>query len=161
MTMNMDSGALESSHPISGAEISELVFAGKHLIQAIFSRCSLREIETLIDDGAPLWYQLEENGMSALHAACHVQNHEIVQYLIAKGAIWNLVDNLQNTAADIALSLNDTASYTMIRDAGLRLGRILCILPLSKSTESDRAASCFAGKAKQRPTHISWYFAAA
>ena len=33
-----------------------------------------------------------------------------------------LVDNFQNTAADIALSLNDEQIYNMIRDEGIRAG---------------------------------------
>lgn len=33
-----------------------------------------------------------------------------------------LVDNVGNTAGDIALSLNDQESYRIIRDAGLRSG---------------------------------------
>ena len=42
-----------------------------------------------------------------------------------------LVDHLQNTAGDIALSLNNEECYTIIRDAGLRSGE-----PTSRIRES-------------------------
>jgi hypothetical protein len=34
-----------------------------------------------------------------------------------------IVDDVGNTAGDIALSLNDAESYRLIRDAGLRSGK--------------------------------------
>lgn len=39
-----------------------------------------------------------------------------------------IVDNLHNTAADIALSLNNELCYTAIRDAGIRAGKILFVI---------------------------------
>jgi hypothetical protein len=36
-----------------------------------------------------------------------------------------VVDKLQNTAGDIALSLNNEPCYTAIRDAGIRAGKVL------------------------------------
>lgn len=35
------------------------------------------------------------------------------------------VDNLHNTAGDVALSLNNEECYTIIRDAGIRSGALL------------------------------------
>jgi len=36
------------------------------------------------------------------------------------------VDNLHNTAADIALSMNNESCYRLIRDAGIRSGKAIC-----------------------------------
>lgn len=42
--------------------------------------------------------------------------------LLQSSESYILVDHLQNTAGDVALSLNNEACYTIIRDAGLRAG---------------------------------------
>jgi protein arginine N-methyltransferase 2 len=80
--------------------------------------------------------------MSPLHAAAYVRRPDVAKFLIQEGAVWNAgayrvqvcfglelkpwlgytVDNLKNTAGDIALSFNDEETYTLIRDAGIRSG---------------------------------------
>lgn len=40
------------------------------------------------------------------------------------------VDNLHNTAGDIVLSMNNEACYNIIRDAGIRSGKLCSIIPL-------------------------------
>ena len=45
------------------------------------------------------------------------------------------VDNLHNTAGDVALSLNNGASYTIIRDAGIRSGT--CVSGISVTDIPD------------------------
>lgn len=52
------------------------------------------------------------------------------------------VDNLKNTAGDIALSLNDEDTYMVIRDAGLRAGAFLSGCLLLKTTNGYES-SCF------------------
>ncbi|KAI8968636.1 S-adenosyl-L-methionine-dependent methyltransferase [Trametes punicea] len=82
---------------------------------------------SMVEAGAPLWYQ-DDEGTSPLHAAAYVESDELVRFLIEEGAIWNAVDNLHNTAGDIALSLNNERSYTIIRDAGIRSELLLTLL---------------------------------
>ena len=74
----MDHGAVDSA-----------IRQGSYLIQTILSASpsDFPHIEALIK-GAPLWYQ-DEDGLSALHAACLVEHPEVVQKLIDFGAVWN------------------------------------------------------------------------
>lgn len=119
-------------------EINTLTELGTTLIQAILEKEPMINIRDLIDAGAPLWFQ-DNEGTSPLHAAAYVGNDQLVKILLEEGALWNagesflfllsnppidcaLVDNLGNTAGDIALSMNNNACYTLIRDAGIRAG---------------------------------------
>ncbi|TFK54424.1 hypothetical protein OE88DRAFT_1193996 [Heliocybe sulcata] len=128
---------------LSDTEVDALVLLGGTLIQRILECRASHEIEALIDSGAPLWYQDEEEGMSALHAAAYVQDEEWIRVLIDKGATWNLVDKFGNTAGDIALSFNNAACYEPIRNAGIRSELLLAHL----SSNSSLPASTFLLKA--------------
>ncbi|KAJ8587466.1 hypothetical protein M405DRAFT_741742 [Rhizopogon salebrosus TDB-379] len=112
---------------VDDPEIVALIELGATLINAILEKEPISNVRDLIDAGAPLWYQNEE-GTSVLHAAAYVENEQLVKLLIEEGAVWNAVDNLQNTAGDIALSLNNVACYTLIRDAGIRSEMLLTLL---------------------------------
>ncbi|KAL6305052.1 S-adenosyl-L-methionine-dependent methyltransferase [Sparassis latifolia] len=120
-------------------EVEELIDLGNSLINAILERSSLSKIKRIIDAGAPLWFQ-DDEGMSALHAAAYVENEDLVRFLIGEGALWNAVDNLHNTAGDIALSLNNGPCYTIIRDAGIRSELLLSLLS-SRSPSTDSSLS--------------------
>ncbi|KAH8996552.1 S-adenosyl-L-methionine-dependent methyltransferase [Lactarius hatsudake] len=115
---------------------AEIAAIGLALINAILEYAPIEDIQKLLDEGAPLWYQDEEDGWSALHAAASVEDAELVKKLLQHGAVWNSVDNAGNTAGDIALSLNDEESYRAIRDAGIRSELILRLLA-SRSAEGD------------------------
>jgi hypothetical protein len=84
-------------------DIDSLTDLGSQLIGAILEKKSAQYIQQIIDTGAPLWYQEEEEGMSALHAAAYTQNFELVSTLIDQGAIWNAsacqmtIDSLYDT----------------------------------------------------------------
>ncbi|EJD02699.1 uncharacterized protein FOMMEDRAFT_133950 [Fomitiporia mediterranea MF3/22] len=126
--------ACQESQP----EIDALIELGSTLIESIFEfgsgKKSLDEIKALIiDQDAPLWYQDDEEGNSALHAAAYVESKELVDLLIERGAVWNAVDNSGNTAGDVALSLNNEECYRSIRDAGLRSEFLLSHLSKKKS----------------------------
>ena len=130
---------LEFEGGVDDQEITKLTESGLRLINAILSRATLDDIQALVADGAPVWFQDEDEGISPLHAAAYTQRHDVAKFLVDSGAPWNigawhsrppkcsdptiiLVDNFQNTAADIALSLNDEPIYSMIRDEGIRAG---------------------------------------
>ncbi|KIJ61304.1 hypothetical protein HYDPIDRAFT_169751 [Hydnomerulius pinastri MD-312] len=127
---------------------------GTTLIQAILEMEPLENIQDLIDADAPLWFQ-DNEGTSPLHAAAYVQDPELVKLLIEEGAVWNagksssvlfslsVLDNLGNTAGDIALSLNNEACYTLIRDAGIRaaLAELLLALLSSRSSLTQTPSS--------------------
>jgi ankyrin repeat protein len=81
--------------------LDAVVKLGSKLIESIFKGESFETIKALIETGAPLWYQ-DEDGFSALHAACFRENTALVQILIDKGAIWN--------AGILSLSLDDCRS---------------------------------------------------
>ncbi|KAJ3928247.1 MAG: arginine methyl transferase [Lentinula lateritia] len=112
---------------------------GEYLIESILRGESIDAIKHIVQEGAPLWYQTESEGMSALHAAAYMQNTELVQYLIDEGAIWNSVDNLKCTAADVALSFNNETIYTIIRNAGIRAEMLLTLL--SSRSEIEEPSS--------------------
>ncbi|KAH0589068.1 hypothetical protein H2248_004840 [Termitomyces sp. 'cryptogamus'] len=116
---------------ISSDDVQVLSDLGELLIATILADEPIAAIKTIIEKGAPLWYQDAVEGMSALHAAAYMQNTELVKILIDHGAVWNAVDNLQHTAGDISLSSNDVASYTIIRDAGIRSELLLSLLSKS------------------------------
>ncbi|TBU33924.1 arginine methyl transferase [Dichomitus squalens] len=133
-------------------DVDVLVEQGQELVDAILRRRPLTEIKALIAAGAPVWFQ-DDEGTSPLHAAAYVENEELVRFLIDEGAVWNAVDNLHNTAGDVALSLNTENCYMMIRDAGIRSELLLRLLsknapeansPLSlilKATDTTPAGS--------------------
>ncbi|EPT05046.1 hypothetical protein FOMPIDRAFT_1112516 [Fomitopsis schrenkii] len=107
--------------------IDALTALGQALVEALLERRPRALVEKMVQDGAPLWYQ-DEEGTSALHAAAYAEDEELIRYLIQQGAVWNAVDNLHNTAGDIALSMNNEACYNIIRDAGIRSELLLTLL---------------------------------
>ncbi len=70
-------------------DIKVLTDLGQLLIDAILQDEPLEKINSLIDAGAPLWYQTDDEGLSALHAAVHKEDYDLAKMLLAKGAIWN------------------------------------------------------------------------
>ncbi|KAF9501545.1 arginine methyl transferase [Pleurotus eryngii] len=123
----------------SPEDVEVLTDLGQLLIDAILQDEPLEKIDSLIDAGAPLWYQTEDEGLSALHAAVHKEDFDLAKILLGKGAIWNAVDNEKITAGEVALSLNDEKLYTLIRDAGIRSEMLLALL--SKKHHSEPASS--------------------
>jgi len=107
--------------------LENAVELGSKLIESIFAEDPAEVTKALVDGGAPLWYQ-DEDGFSALHASCFQENSSLIQMLIDKGAIWNAVDSNGNSAADVALSLNNAECYRIIRDAGIRSEFLLHLL---------------------------------
>lgn len=74
----------------SDANIEVLTALGSQLIKAILEFAPFQGIKALVDAGAPLWYEEStEGGISPLHAACFIENDELVKFLIDRGAIWN------------------------------------------------------------------------
>jgi type IV protein arginine methyltransferase len=70
------------------ADDDEFVTQGRALISAILEYAPIEDVQKLVDDDAPLWYQ-DEDGWSALHAAASVQDAELVKKLLQHGALWN------------------------------------------------------------------------
>jgi protein arginine N-methyltransferase 2 len=67
----------------------EIVDAGTRLLDAIQARDTPQTL-ALLQQGAPIWYQEEETGWSALHFAAHYEDVALVELLIDRGAIWNM-----------------------------------------------------------------------
>jgi protein arginine N-methyltransferase 2 len=78
----MDSGDFDE-------EIAALADSGQQLINAILEGQTIGRVKALIDTGAPVWYQSEDEGMSTLHAAAYTEREDIVEMLITEGAVWN------------------------------------------------------------------------
>lgn len=62
---------------------------GEELINSILQNDPTPIIKSLVETGAPVWYQNEAEGISPLYAAAYSRNLELVEFLIEKGAIWN------------------------------------------------------------------------
>ncbi|EIW63412.1 protein-arginine N5-methyltransferase [Trametes versicolor FP-101664 SS1] len=117
-------------------DVDALVAQGSELVDAILRRTPLADVQSLIEAGAPVWYQ-DDEGTSPLHAAAYIEDDALVRILIDEGAVWNAVDNLHNTAGDVALSLNNEKCYTIIRDAGIRSEMLLTLLSKRASAASS------------------------
>jgi protein arginine N-methyltransferase 2 len=70
------------------AELGEITALGRALIDAILEYAPVKDVQKLLDEDAPLWYQ-DEGGWSALHAAASVEDTELVKSLLQRGALWN------------------------------------------------------------------------
>src|SRR6266702_1345214 len=57
---------------------NEIAAIGLALINAILEYAPIEEIQKLLDEDAPLWYQGEEDGWSALHAAAIIEADALV-----------------------------------------------------------------------------------
>lgn len=79
----------DSEQAAGEQDIDVLVELGQQLIHAILEGESLEQIKRLTDVGAPVWYQTEDEGISSLHAAAYTEREDIVELLIAGGAVWN------------------------------------------------------------------------
>lgn len=62
---------------------------GEQLVAEILQNASVDAVKSLVEAGAPVWYQSGAEGTSPLHAAAYVRSLELVKYLIDKGAVWN------------------------------------------------------------------------
>ncbi len=76
----------DSDH--SAAEFDKIAVLGQALIDAVLEYAPIEDVQKLLDEDAPLWYQ-DECGWSALHAAASVENDELVKSLLQRGALWN------------------------------------------------------------------------
>lgn len=106
----------------SSSDETTLVAVATQLIDAATSS-PLSEIRRLLKSGAPTWYQEPTMGWSCLHFAAERGDPTIVKALLEGGAVWNAIDHLGYTPADVSLSVNDAESYLLIRNEGLRSGR--------------------------------------
>lgn len=116
----MSALAAEQPTQPAGLEIDEsLLDAGLTLINAA-STLDAAEVKRLLkEEEVPAWFQ-DELGWSALHYAAEREDEEMVKVLLANGAVWNSVDNLGNSPACIALSLNSARIYDLIKSHGVR-----------------------------------------
>lgn len=62
----------------------------------------------------------DDDGWTPLHYSSCSGNLEAVMYLLAQGAIWSMVDNLGNTAGDVAFSMNHAEIYHGICNEAFR-----------------------------------------
>lgn len=69
-------------------EIDEVVEAGRDLVYSILQGDPSDEIKSKVENGAPVWFQIED-GTSPLHAAAYNEDAALVKYLIEQGAVWN------------------------------------------------------------------------
>lgn len=80
---------IDTSMDSSEDNVHALTQLGDLLIESILRGEPIDTIKYIVQEGAPLWYQNETEGISALHAAAYMQDVELVKFLIDEGAIWN------------------------------------------------------------------------
>lgn len=100
----------------------ELLSLADRLLQAC-KTSSLFGISSLLEEGAPTWYQDPSLGWSCLHYAAERREPEILRVLLQRGAVWNAVDRWGRTAGEICLSLGDREGWEIIRNEGVRSGK--------------------------------------
>ncbi|QRV80596.1 hypothetical protein RhiJN_08611 [Ceratobasidium sp. AG-Ba] len=123
---------------ITAAETEENVFSARD-----------EELLAVLGGNAPAWFQDPTSGWGPLHFAVGGDGagddrdeqdvRTCVEILLEAGSPWNAVDELGNSAGDIALSMNDTECYNLIRDAGLRSEFMLHALQSKTSLTTLRA----------------------
>lgn len=99
----------------------DLLPLANKLLQAA-SESPAADIQLLLSQGAPAWYQAPELGWSCLHFAAERGEPDILKLLLKGGAVWNAVDDLGRTAGEICLSLGDREGWEVIRNEGFRSG---------------------------------------
>ncbi|KAF8444538.1 arginine methyl transferase [Boletus edulis BED1] len=114
-------------------EINAITELGTTLIQAILEKEPLDNIRDLIDARCATLVPGQRRNLP-------LARRRLVKLLLDEGAVWNAVDNLGNTAGDIALSMNSDACYTLIRDTGIRT-ELLLTLVSSKSALVEAPSS--------------------
>lgn len=62
---------------------------GEDLINKILENEPVNVILSALEAGAPIWYQNASEGISVLHAAAYTRNLDVMNLLIAQGAVWN------------------------------------------------------------------------
>jgi len=81
----------------------------------------VRELLQAADtQGIPSLSLQDSDGWTPLHYAASSGNSHLVQFLLRKGALWAIVDNLGYNAGDVAFSMNHTEIYQMIMNEGFR-----------------------------------------
>ncbi len=90
----------------------------------------LAHIKQLLEQGAHAWYEdARQAGWSSLHFAAEQGDAELCRLLLREGgAIWNAVDQLGFTAAEVAASYNHLACYRVIFEEGVRQTVLLNLL---------------------------------
>ena len=95
------------------AVLGEIAGLGQALIDSILEYLPIADVQKLLDEDAPLWYQ-DECGWSALHAAASVENAELVKTLLQRGALWNAgkARSLTSPALPVLVKCIPNARYT-------------------------------------------------
>ncbi|KAG9121147.1 Arginine N-methyltransferase 2, partial [Ceratobasidium sp. 392] len=140
--------AEQDENVFSEQDESVLSTLGGELLAAA-ALANVSHLQALVEGNAPTWFQDPTSGWGPLHFAVGGDGggedrdeedvRKCVEILLEGGSPWNAVDALGNCAADVALSLNDTESYTLIRDAGLRSEFMLHALQAKTSLTALRA----------------------
>lgn len=83
-----ESGSGSGSEASDASDVENLLELGQALIYGILQRKPIEDIRTILDAGAPLWYQ-DEDGWSCLHAAASLEDEKLTKVLLDEGAVWN------------------------------------------------------------------------
>jgi ankyrin repeat protein len=80
--------AEDNNSDYADTDEDEIATQGQALISAILEHAPIGDVQKLLDEDAPLWYQ-DKDGWSALHAAASVEDTELIKLLFQHGALWN------------------------------------------------------------------------
>ncbi|KAG8934531.1 Arginine N-methyltransferase 2 [Tulasnella sp. 418] len=80
---------MQANEDFDVVDVTAVITAGMNLL-SICESGNFAECKRLIEEeDAPVWFQEPETGWSPLHIAAHLESREMIEYLLAHGAVWN------------------------------------------------------------------------
>ncbi|ORY23543.1 S-adenosyl-L-methionine-dependent methyltransferase [Naematelia encephala] len=104
----------------SAAELPPDLLPLAYALLSASESASISSIKTLLDQGAPAWYQDDALGWSCLHYGAERRDTQILEVLLRGGAVWNAVDKWGRTAGEVCLSFGWREGWQIIRNEGVR-----------------------------------------
>ena len=87
------------------------------LITSIYLN-DIKNIKEALENGADVYFQDEQSGMSPLHVAILQNNRDIVELLLEKGADVNLQNNSGDTPLHFAIAGENVELCNLLLNAG-------------------------------------------
>lgn len=109
------------------------------------------------DGSADAWFADEDMlGWDALHYAADAGHIDVIRVLLKNGALWNAVDDLGFTAADIAWSRNHTRCYDVLFEEGVRQSFLVPVIARHAEDDMPVTVSETEAKNSDEADRVEW-----